>query len=268
MESTYLGTIPQELSVIILSYLDNNYLINNLNYLNYVNIEEIFRNKYNKLYVMISKLSKDKELNICRYIKEENFWKTLYSDIECLDYDKITRIIENEEPVHPEIDDMIALMNKISVDVIYTCLLYNKRVIYENINANSLENLKMVYKYFNYDFISKLLYECFVVIGSSKSTHNAIIDMLRISDTQFISYINIFKGLPIINADEYINVTIIYILLYYSYYKKNEVEIYKLYVKRLLKMFNIFENNKYHVNFVTREYLHIVALITDDIFEF
>ena len=281
MENTYFEIVPEELSVIIFSYVDNNYLITSLNY---VNIEKVFQNKYNNLYIMINLLKKDKELNIYRYIKDENFWNILYSDMECLNYNKIIQILEGEKLVSLEIGDAIILIEKMTIDVIYTCLLYNKKIVYinvrsiknlemicENIGASLFDNFKIIYKYFNFDIISKCLYECFDFSNydmiAEEDIHDLIIDGVGASYDLFLDYTKLFKEAPYMHAEKFINKIIIYILLFYSNYKKDKVVIYIKFVKRLIIMFNVFVNNKFYIKFINQTHYDIIALIKAELIQ-
>ena len=81
MESVYLDILPEELLYTISSYLSHKDVVGTKGIIKF-NFEKIFQYKYNKFYENIILLSLDNELSIGNYIKKDDFWSRMISDME------------------------------------------------------------------------------------------------------------------------------------------------------------------------------------------
>ena len=121
MENNYLKLIPEELSILIFSYLNNNYYLNNLYEEYKIDIEKVFMYKYNTLHKII------KEINESLLSHQIINWEILYKDMEHINYETIKEILNGDklkinDMIEFDIEDKLGLLHPSTFDIIYTCL--------------------------------------------------------------------------------------------------------------------------------------------------
>ena len=170
MESNYLKLIPQELLNIILSFLDNEYVINKIIDVIDIECEQLFALKYDKLYVTIKKLFKEKKLPK----KLENCWVTLYEDMDKLDYIIICKIL-NGEYVYYNLMDKLSFINSITYDIIYTSLISSIK------NFNLINLQCIVERHFYSPYTSMYIYlmidSCIKQVETGISMYDLIVNI-------------------------------------------------------------------------------------------
>ena len=248
MESNYLKELPSELLIIVSSFLIYEDIIK-LHKLNLIllNSERIFQNKYTEFYIFIKQFSNNQDLKIKDYIKEDNFWDNMLSDMDWVEYDQI---INCDLKNISNMKDLIEVLNINTLDVIHTYI-YSKITFSFLINGhifeyNLLKSLILMSKMLKTTCNSMYLeiYSCYIKNNIFKSTENfnaKISSELNHADgvEYFLNDKVIFKNHLVIP----IRTFILHSCILYSNYRVNNINEYLVMSIRLFrwhtKLFNL-----------------------------
>lgn len=161
-ENNYFNILPEELLIIISSYLDNEYFITNLYELMNIDIKKLFMYKYKELYKCIRE---NHDIIISVII---NYFD-LYKDMNRLNYVTITKILEKNEMLRLYVGYWPYIISGPTINIIYTCLLSKlplKITCSENINITYKDIMIKMNKIFKNDYASMYLYLNTSNIGS------------------------------------------------------------------------------------------------------
>ena len=194
----YIKLLPEELTTQIVLYLDNDYVIDTFNNFIKLNIESLFRIKYNSLYTISKKL---KILNNISYT-------TLYKDMQNINYIIIENILNSQtigiyNMENFDIEDRLGILSPVTFDIIYTCLLSTIRI--DDLHVLDIKN--DICKVFENPYTAMYIYLDLIML-KNKTTNSKIKLMFRFN----LMYILINKYFLKHNNDQYFKISHDYML--------------------------------------------------------
>ena len=134
MENTYLSEIPEELYTIILSYLPHDDIYKLTEHRD-VHPMDIFILNYNELHIIIKKFP--------NYYSAID-WDIIFDDMKHIEYNKLVESL-NDDNIEFNIEDKLDVLNSFTLNIIYTCLLHNKKILLDVIDMMNEEIFKSDY---------------------------------------------------------------------------------------------------------------------------
>ena len=251
MDNNFLKRLPSELLIIISSFLiyEDIIKLNNLNLIE-LNLEEIFQNRYTEFYIFIKQFSNDQDLKIKDYIKKDNFWNDMLSDMDWIEYDQIRNINCDSKNI-PNMKDLIEVLNVNTLDVIHTYI-YSKITCSFLINGtifeyNLLKSFILMSKMLEISCDSMYLeiYKCYIndknKVFESAEDFNDIIAL----DLNYAEGVKYFLNDKIIFKNHLVNTIRTFILhsgMLYANYSVNNIDEYLVMSIRLFRWHTILFN--------------------------